>query len=76
MASNKKAPVITKKASELWKALSTKERQYWDDEAAKGKERYMAERKVYTGPWYVPHKRAKKVRFSSAICSKIRMETN
>ena len=73
MTSNKKASAVSKKVSELWKALSIKDRQHWDDEAAKGKEQYMAEKDVYTGPWYVPHKRAKKVRFSSAICSKIRI---
>jgi len=54
------APAVSKKASELWKTLSVKDRQYWDDEAAKERERYMAEKAAYNGIWHVPHKRAKK----------------
>ena len=46
----------------MWKALSAEDRQYWDDKAAKEKEIYMAEKLAYTGLWYVPHKRTKKVR--------------
>lgn len=42
------------------KTLSTDERAHWDDVAAKDKERYMAEKQSYTGPWQVPWKRAKK----------------
>jgi len=54
------APLVSKRASELWKATTTEERQHWDNEAMKEKERYMAEKADYTGPWQVPHKRAKK----------------
>jgi len=54
------APAVSKKASELWKALSLKDRQYWANEAVKEKERYMTEKAAYTGPWQVPNKRAKK----------------
>jgi len=44
----------------LWEALSTKDRQKWDDDAAKEKERYMAKKVAYNRLWYVPYKRAKK----------------
>ena len=67
---NKKAPAASKKASELWKALSAEDRQYWDDQAAKEKDRFTSEKAAYTGIWHVPRKRAKKVRFLSANCSK------
>lgn len=54
------APTVSKKASELWKALSAKERWHWDSEAIKEKERYTAEKAIYTGPWQVIYKRTKK----------------
>lgn len=51
---------ISKRSAEMWKGLSVEERAYWDDVAAKDKERYMIEKASYTGPWQVPWKRAKK----------------
>jgi len=51
---------ISKRSSQLWKALSTEERAHWDEVAAKDKQRYMEEKATYTGPWQVPWKRAKK----------------
>eukprot|EP00522_Entomoneis_paludosa_P012355 CAMPEP_0172453622 /NCGR_PEP_ID=MMETSP1065-20121228/10852_1 /TAXON_ID=265537 /ORGANISM="Amphiprora paludosa, Strain CCMP125" /LENGTH=355 /DNA_ID=CAMNT_0013205807 /DNA_START=61 /DNA_END=1128 /DNA_ORIENTATION=- len=51
---------ISKKSAEMWKNLPADERAYWDDVAAKDKERYMVEKASYTGPWQVPWKRAKK----------------
>lgn len=54
------APVVSKKASELWRNLGAGERSHWDNEAAKEKKRYIAEKESYTGPWQVPHTRAKK----------------
>jgi len=59
-SSGSSAPEVSKKASELWKALSPEERKHWDDIALKDKQRYMAEKANYTGPWQVPWKRAKK----------------
>lgn len=44
----------------MWKGLSPEERLHWDNEALKEKARYLAEKAAYTGPWQVPHKRAKK----------------
>jgi len=44
------APVVSKKASELWRKLSAHERIHWDVEAAKEKKRYLAEKELYTGP--------------------------
>jgi len=57
---HKSAPEVSKRASEMWKSISAEDRLHWDNEAAKEKQRYLAEKKVYTGPWQVPHKRAKK----------------
>lgn len=54
------APQVSKKASEMWKSLSAEERLHWDNEAAKEKARYIAEKEIYTGPWQVPQRRAKK----------------
>ena len=56
-----KAPALSKRASELWRALSAEDRQHWDNEALKEKERYKIENALYNGPWLVPHKRSKKV---------------
>ena len=44
------APEVSKRASEMWKALSAEDRLHWDNEAAKEKQRYLAEKEVYTGP--------------------------
>lgn len=54
------APQVSKRASEMWKTLSAEDRLHWDNEAAKEKQRYLAEKEVYTGPWQVPQRRAKK----------------
>lgn len=54
------APEVSKKASEMWRNLSPEARLHWDQQAEKEKERYSREKKLYTGPWQVPHKRAKK----------------
>lgn len=54
------APVVSKKASELWRKLPVEDRLHWDAEAAKEKKRYIAEKESYKGPWLVPHTRAKK----------------
>lgn len=54
------APAVSKRASQMWKALPSKEREHWDNEAAKEKQRYLEEKEAYTGPWQVPNKRAKK----------------
>jgi hypothetical protein len=51
---------VSRRSAELWKSLSTTERAYWDGVADKDKVRYMNEKEVYTGPWQVPYKRAKK----------------
>lgn len=45
-----KAPVVSKKASELWRNLPAEERSHWNKEAAKEKKRYIAEKELYTGP--------------------------
>ena len=42
------------------RGLSPDDRAYWDNIAAKDKQRYMVEKASYTGPWQVPWKRAKK----------------
>lgn len=54
------APAVSKKASVMWRNITPEEREHWDKEALKEKERYLAEKAAYTGPWQVPHKRAKK----------------
>jgi len=41
---------VSKRASEMWKSISAEDRLHWDNEAAKEKQRYLAEKKVYTGP--------------------------
>lgn len=40
--------------------LSPEERRFWDDVAAKDKQRYFAEKASYSGPWHIPYKRPKK----------------
>ena len=47
---NSQAPQVSKRASEMWKTLSAEDRLHWDNEAAKEKQRYLAEKEVYTGP--------------------------
>lgn len=44
------APVVSKKASELWRNLAKEDRLHWDKEAAKEKLRYIAEKELYKGP--------------------------
>ena len=44
------APEVSKRASQRWKSLSAEDRLHWDNEAAKEKQRYLAEKEVYTGP--------------------------
>jgi len=51
---------VSKRSAEMWRNLPAEERAYWDDAATKDKQRYMAEKASYTGPWQVPWKRAKK----------------
>lgn len=51
---------VSKRSAEMWRNLPADERAYWDDVATKDKQRYMAEKATYTGPWQVPWKRAKK----------------
>lgn len=54
------APIVSKKASAIWRTLSDAERAYWDNEADKEKKRYITEKESYTGPWQVPCTRSKK----------------
>jgi len=51
---------VSRRSAELWRNLSEYERTYWEQLAAQDKERYLAEKSAYTGPWQVPHKRVKK----------------
>uniref|UniRef100_A0A7S2EU25 HMG box domain-containing protein n=1 Tax=Trieres chinensis TaxID=1514140 RepID=A0A7S2EU25_TRICV len=51
---------ISKRSAQKWRNLPAEERAYWDGVATKDKQRYMAEKAAYTGPWQVPYKRAKK----------------
>eukprot|EP00551_Chaetoceros_affinis_P020182 CAMPEP_0203717114 /NCGR_PEP_ID=MMETSP0092-20131115/1697_1 /ASSEMBLY_ACC=CAM_ASM_001090 /TAXON_ID=426623 /ORGANISM="Chaetoceros affinis, Strain CCMP159" /LENGTH=437 /DNA_ID=CAMNT_0050595877 /DNA_START=52 /DNA_END=1365 /DNA_ORIENTATION=- len=51
---------VSKRSSQLWKALSAEERAYWNERAEQDKLRYLKEKNEYTGPWQVPYKRAKK----------------
>jgi len=51
---------ISKRSAEMWRNLPGKERQHWEEVAAKDKQRYMMEKQSYTGPWQVPWKRARK----------------
>jgi HMG (high mobility group) box len=52
--------MVSKRSAEKWKSLSAVERAHWDEVAAQDKERYLAEKSTYTGPWKVPWKRARK----------------
>lgn len=51
---------ISRESAQMWKNLTADEKAHWDDVAAKDKERYMAEKEAYTGPWQAPFKRQKK----------------
>lgn len=51
---------ISKRSAYMWKMLSPEDRRFWDNVAAKDKQRYLAEKASYAGPWQVPYKRAKK----------------
>lgn len=51
---------ISKRSAEIWRGMSSEERQEWVEAAAKDKQRYIREKAVYTGPWQVPLKRQKK----------------
>lgn len=47
---------ISKRISSAWKALPPDERSKWDLIARKDKERFIAEKKSYKGPWQLPVK--------------------
>jgi high mobility group protein B3 len=51
---------VSKRSADMWRSLSAEDRAHWDEVASKDKERYMVEKAMYTGPWQVPWKRAKK----------------
>eukprot|EP00566_Odontella_aurita_P012505 CAMPEP_0113589932 /NCGR_PEP_ID=MMETSP0015_2-20120614/36374_1 /TAXON_ID=2838 /ORGANISM="Odontella" /LENGTH=479 /DNA_ID=CAMNT_0000496029 /DNA_START=1168 /DNA_END=2607 /DNA_ORIENTATION=- /assembly_acc=CAM_ASM_000160 len=51
---------VSKRSAEKWRNLPPEDRSFWEDKAAKDKQRYMREKATYTGPWQVPYKRAKK----------------
>jgi hypothetical protein len=58
----KKASVadVSRRSAAIWRNLPAKERAHWDEVAAQDKERYLAQKDAYTGPWQVPFKRTKK----------------
>jgi hypothetical protein len=60
MGSKTKVTSISKLVSDEWKALSEEERKIWEEHARQDKERYNAEKSLYTGPWQVPSKRSRK----------------
>jgi hypothetical protein len=51
---------VSKRSAAKWRNLTAEERLHWDEVAAKDKQRYLAEKAMYTGPWQVPQKRARK----------------
>jgi len=51
---------VSRRSSEIWRNLSEFQRTHWQELASKDKERYLAEKAAYTGPWQVPHKRMRK----------------
>jgi hypothetical protein len=59
---NVQVTVISRRIAQEWKTLSDVERGGWDQTALQDKLRYNAEKSLYTGPWQVPSKRARKVR--------------
>ena len=60
MGSNTNVTSISKHVSDEWKALSESDRHKWFEQARFDKERYNAERSLYTGPWVIPSKRSRK----------------
>jgi hypothetical protein len=61
LGTNARVTEVAKKVAESWKTLVPEERKIWDDAAKADKERYMAEKAAYKGPWQVTtHKRTKK----------------
>jgi hypothetical protein len=60
LGDNATVMMVSKRSGEKWKELTSEQRAYWEDVAAKDKQRYMAEKSNYTGPWQVPWKRARK----------------
>ena len=55
-----KVTSISRLVSDEWKALSEDERKKWGERAKLDKERYNAEKSLYTGPWTIPSKRSRK----------------
>jgi hypothetical protein len=51
---------VSRRSAEIWRNISAKERAYWDEVAAQDKERYLAQKEAYKGPWKIPVKRKKK----------------
>ena len=51
---------ILKLVADEWRALSTRERAFWDEESRNDKLRYSREKEAYKGPWNIPKRRAKK----------------
>eukprot|EP00531_Pseudo-nitzschia_arenysensis_P019281 CAMPEP_0116124394 /NCGR_PEP_ID=MMETSP0329-20121206/5258_1 /TAXON_ID=697910 /ORGANISM="Pseudo-nitzschia arenysensis, Strain B593" /LENGTH=326 /DNA_ID=CAMNT_0003618373 /DNA_START=196 /DNA_END=1173 /DNA_ORIENTATION=- len=51
---------ISRRSAYMWKMLSPEDRRFWDNVAAKDKQRYLAEKASYSGPWHIPYKRPKK----------------
>jgi hypothetical protein len=51
---------VSMRSAAIWRNLSVKERAHWDEVAAQDKERYLAQKNAYTGPWQVPLQRTKK----------------
>lgn len=60
LGDNATVMTVSKRSGEMWKELTREQRAHWDEVAAKDKQRYMAEKSTYTGPWQVPWKRARK----------------
>jgi hypothetical protein len=51
---------ISRRSAAIWHNLPSNERAHWDDLSAQDKERYLAQKDAYTGPWQIPVKRTKK----------------
>jgi hypothetical protein len=51
---------VSRRSATIWRNLSAKERAHWDEVADQDKERYLAQKEAYTGPWQVPLQRTKK----------------
>ena len=52
--------MISKLVSDEWKTLSESDRLEWSERARFDKERFNAEKSLYTGPWQIPSKRKRK----------------